>query len=756
MPETIHGSPRGPHPWRRLFILFLIVFLAAAIGAKPMPLLLARAQVNDTSVIQTYSGMDPSNPIVDEQIEQAWHPAYLKLATGDPTLLTEHGVYAWPFALDSIGWSMQSYQDYGGTPYFHHGTDMMKMFGTNVINRSGGQVVNIENYNPGWDLYWEVAVLDPDGYIWQYHHINQFTIPQNIWDKYAEYQIDPINGGFIVPDTYIGDIIEWPVWSFGKQFNHIHLNILAAGGVYVNGFEFHDGLPDTVGPEIQGIGLLKNGQIYPNGPIEGDYSLYVRARDLILDNVYYLPPWDITFSVDGGPEQTTWRFDTLPGGADDTAYLNDFYVVPPTCGNYDCREYYIDLGFIPESQFKFPGTGGEHTVDVTVRDYAGNLASQSFSYTVIGPPPGTPVWQDDFETDLGWFPNPDGTDTATSGQWERGDPQSTYSSGPKQLGTTWSGLNDLVTGKLAGTSATSYDIDGGVTTIRSPEITLPMADSLTLSFRYYLAHGSNSTPDDYLRVKVVGSSSSTVFEELGAGNNDDGVWAINNANIDGFAGETVYLLIAAADAGSESLVEAAIDDVLIVANGINQAPIADPQSLSTPEDTPHYIILTGSDPDTDPLTFTVVSFPTHGILGGVAPNLTYTPTLNYNGADNFTFLVNDGHVNSEPVLVDIAVTPVNDAPVANPQSVTTRQTMPVMVTLSGTDIDGDNLTYLVVIPPDHGTLNGTAPYLIYTPEPGYAGLDSFSFVTNDGELDSVAAEVSITINYSLYVPVIFR
>ena len=40
----------------------------------------------------------------------------LELATGDPSLLTDHGVYAWPFALDSIGWSMQSYQDYGGTP----------------------------------------------------------------------------------------------------------------------------------------------------------------------------------------------------------------------------------------------------------------------------------------------------------------------------------------------------------------------------------------------------------------------------------------------------------------------------------------------------------------------------------------------------------------------------------------------------------------------------------------------------------------
>ncbi len=146
--------------------------------------------------------------------------------------------------------------------------------------------------------------------------------------------------------------------------------------------------PTVVGPEIQAVGLVQNGQIYPGNPVEGDYSLYVRARDLILDDVYYLPPWEITFSVDGGPVQTTWRFDTLPGGADDTAYLDDFYLVPPTCGDYECRDYYIDLGFIPDLQFVFPMSGGQHTVLVTVSDYAGSSASQTFTYTVIGPPPG--------------------------------------------------------------------------------------------------------------------------------------------------------------------------------------------------------------------------------------------------------------------------------------------------------------------------------------------------------------------------------
>ncbi len=128
----------------------------------------------------------------------------------------------------------------------------------------------------------------------------------------------------------------------------------------------------------------------------------------------------------------------------------------------------------------------------------------------------------------------------------------TYSNGPKQLGTTPSGLKDLVTGRLAGSTANTYDIDGGVTSIRSPEISLPVADSLTLSFRYYLAHGSNASSEDFLRVSVVGTTSVTVLEELGAANNDDGVWVINNMSIDGFVGDSVYLLIEAGDASADS------------------------------------------------------------------------------------------------------------------------------------------------------------------------------------------------------------
>lgn len=660
MQNKMDESTDVSRPWRHFSMWFLVIILLAVLGIGYA----VRAQDLGNYAFSGIPGINPADPLVDEQIEQAWHPAYLALATGDPNLISDHGVYAWPYDLDSIGWSMQSYQDYGGTPYFHHGMDMMKIYNTQVFNRSGGQVINIENYQPGWDLYWEVAILDPDGYIWQYHHIDEPTIPQYIWDKYYEYLADPVNGGFIPPDTHIGNIIYWPVWSFGKQFNHIHLNILAAGGVYVNGFEFHDPLPDMDGPEIQGVGLLQNGQIYAGDTIEGEYSLYVRSRDLILDDVYYLPPWEITFSIDCGQPETTWRFDTLPGGADDMAYLDDFYVVPPTCGDYGCRDYYIDLGFIPDSQFEFPTSGGEHTVFVTVRDYAGNEANQAYTYTVIGPPNQPPIAQ------------------------------------PQSVSTLEDSPLDII---LIGSD--------------------PNHDPLTYTIVSTPTHGA-----------LGGIAPNLVYTPTANYNGTDNlVFMVNDC--------------------LESSEQAVVD---INVTPVNDAPIADPQSVTTDEDVPLEIVLSGSDPDDDPLSFTIVTSPTQGILSGVAPDLIYSPSPNYNGNDSFFFIVNDGLQSSESAEVEITITPINDPPVAEPQSISTRESIPTAITLSGMDIDGDELTYQVINFPEHGILSGTTPNLTYSPTPGYTGMDSFTFVANDGELDSMEAIISITINYGIYAPLIFK
>jgi subtilisin family serine protease len=198
-------------------------------------------------------------------------------------------------------------------------------------------------------------------------------------------------------------------------------------------------------------------------------------------------------------------------------------------------------------------TGGRLNVDRAIRACSGG-----------GGPAPTTVFFDNFETAQGWTTNPSGTDTATTGQWQRADPAATTSNGTKQLGTTVSGVNDLVTGASAGAGAGDFDIDNGVTSIQSPNITLSGGTNFTLTFSYYLAHGTNSSTADFFRVRIrVGSTVTTVFEELGGAENDNGAWATATVNLSQFAGQTIQILIEAADASGASLVEAGVDDVRI-------------------------------------------------------------------------------------------------------------------------------------------------------------------------------------------------
>jgi aminopeptidase S len=201
-------------------------------------------------------------------------------------------------------------------------------------------------------------------------------------------------------------------------------------------------------------------------------------------------------------------------------------------------------------------------VSDTVLNRAGDAAAHALWTLATGTPP-TVVWSDTFETATGWTVNPNGTDTATTGAWERGDPAQTTSSGVKQLGTTVSGVNDLVTGRLAGTSAGAFDIDGGVTSVRSPSVALPTG-TLTLSLSWYLAHGSNSSSADYFRISVVhGGGTTQLFNQPGAASNRNGAWATGSWSLSAYAGQSVQILIQASDLSGASLVEAGVDDVRI-------------------------------------------------------------------------------------------------------------------------------------------------------------------------------------------------
>lgn len=87
----------------------------------------------------------------------------------------------------------------------------------------------------------------------------------------------------------------------------------------------------------------------------------------------------------------------------------------------------------------------------------------------------------------------------------------------------------------------------------------------------------------------------------------------------------------------------------------------------------------------------------------------------------------------------------NTAPVADAQSVTIDEDTPVAITLSGSDVDGDSLTYNTSNPA-HGSLSGSGASITYTPDVNYYGSDSFTFTVNDGTVDSGVATVNININ----------
>src|SRR5437868_12000487 len=132
------------------------------------------------------------------------------------------------------------------------------------------------------------------------------------------------------------------------------------------------------------------------------------------------------------------------------------------------------------------------------------------------------------------------------------------------------------------------------------------------------------------------------------------------------------------------------------------------------------------------LVFIIKNNPLHGNLTGTAPNVTYTPNANYNGTDSFKFKVIDGTVDSDEATVSITIAPVNDAPAANADSVATNEDTAKAIVLTGSDVDGDALTYTLASNPSHGTLIGTAPNVTYTPAANYNGGDSFTFKVNAG------------------------
>lgn len=241
----------------------------------------------------------------------------------------------------------------------------------------------------------------------------------------------------------------------------------------------------------------------------------------------------------------------------------------------------------------------------------------------------------------------------------------------------------------------------------------------------------------------------------------------------GFTGSEsfTYLIVDNLSFSSPATVTITVQPII----NLNTPPVANDDLYGTAINVPLDVLAPGvlgndADADGDPLTANLVSGTTTAQGGSVTLNadgsFAYTPPLDFTGLDTFTYQANDGIANSPTatVTIDVGGVGVNLPPVANNDAyITTISGTLDVNALSGvlrndTDANGDTLTAVLVtgIPANRGTLvlNADGSFSYTPPNNRFRGIVTFTYVANDGQLDSVApATVTIAVNTPLPTPV---
>ncbi|OQX09932.1 MAG: hypothetical protein BWK73_21590, partial [Thiothrix lacustris] len=187
--------------------------------------------------------------------------------------------------------------------------------------------------------------------------------------------------------------------------------------------------------------------------------------------------------------------------------------------------------------------------------------------------------------------------------------------------------------------------------------------------------------------------------------------------------------------------------ISITVKPVNDAPVVPSvTTLSLAEDTSKSLTLSGTDIEGDKLNYGIRTQPEYGkaVINGTS--VAYTPVPNFFGTDSFTYTAFDGKDHSVAGRISVTVTSVNDAPVAQPQTVTFPAGVTSTITLQGTDVDSSKLSYqLANSPKPNGTLGAiTNNQVTYTPKAGVS-TDSFGFTVSDGAITSTPALVTVRI-----------
>ncbi|EKO3837942.1 tandem-95 repeat protein, partial [Vibrio harveyi] len=190
--------------------------------------------------------------------------------------------------------------------------------------------------------------------------------------------------------------------------------------------------------------------------------------------------------------------------------------------------------------------------------------------------------------------------------------------------------------------------------------------------------------------------------------------------------------------------------VAVTVNPVNDAPVAVNDTVSTDEDTAVTIdvLANDSDPENDQLTITNASVPAEqGTVAIVDGKLVFTPAENFNGDATISYTISDGQL-TDDATVAVTVNPVNDAPVAVDDTVTTDEDTAVTIDVLANDSDPENDQLTITnasVPAEQGTVTIVDGKLVFTPAENFNGDATISYTISDGQLTDDAT-VAVTVN----------
>ncbi|NNF63433.1 MAG: tandem-95 repeat protein [Acidimicrobiia bacterium] len=196
----------------------------------------------------------------------------------------------------------------------------------------------------------------------------------------------------------------------------------------------------------------------------------------------------------------------------------------------------------------------------------------------------------------------------------------------------------------------------------------------------------------------------------------------------------------------------AVAGVVIVVTSVPDAPVAQADSTSATEDVSKVVAVVANDSDADG-DISTVKITKQGTLGTATVSgteVTYTPKANLNGSDSFTYEVCDATSLCDTADVSVVIAPVADAPtaVADSATVVEGSNVKVNVAANDSDVDGDLVTSSVVVtsgPSDGSAVANGDGTVTYTPNPGFAGSDSFLYRICDSTSLCATATVTVTV-----------